>query len=329
MPPLLANIGHWDFELKNDPDRQFILDGISNGFSLIDKDVNISQISDVFVQNSASVYNPDTSRKVHNKICDEIDHGHYVLCEDKPRVVSAISVVPKPDGDIRLIHDLSRPPKCSVNDYASKESFKYQTVTDALKLIKPHSFMAKVDLKSAYRSVHIRPDQYKLTGLSWGHHKPQYMYDTRLPFGARKSPSIFNRLTQAVCRIMRRKGFTGIVAYLDDFFVCGDSFTDCLNAYNCLISLLRKLGFWINWNKLCDPCQKLTFLGISIDTVSGYLSLDPPKVQDLISLLNSYLTKTRASRRQLESLAGKLNWAAHVIPWGKTHTRRVYSLFSP
>ncbi|CAC5385457.1 unnamed protein product [Mytilus coruscus] len=40
----------------------------------------------------------------------------------------------------------------------------------------------------------------------------------------------------------------------------------CSAALNCLIQLLRKLGFYINWNKVEGPSQRLIFLGILIDT---------------------------------------------------------------
>ena len=33
-----------------------------------------------------------------------------------------------------------------------------------------------------------------------------------------------------------------------------------------LIALLRYLSFRINWNKVVDPAQCITFLGIEIDT---------------------------------------------------------------
>ena len=69
--------------------------------------------------------------------------------------------------------------------------------------------MAVVDLKSAYRSVHIRPDEQCVTGLQWqfsGQKQPLTLCNTRLPFGARKSPAIFNRITQAVARSLRQAG---------------------------------------------------------------------------------------------------------------------------
>ena len=80
--------------------------------------------------------------------------------------------------------------------------------------------MAVVDLKSAYRSFHIRPDEQTITGLQWqfsGQKHPLTMRDTRLPFGARKSPAIFNRITQAVARSLRQAGHH-VVVYLVDFF---------------------------------------------------------------------------------------------------------------
>jgi len=95
-----------------------------------------------------------------------------------------------------------------------------------------------------------------------------------------------------------------------------------------LIVLLRRLGFQINWKKIVDPTQELVFLGIQINTLTGLLSLKPDKLQALVVLIDTYMQRTRASRTQLESLAGKLCWAAHVIPWGRAHIRSIYSLIS-
>ena len=77
----------------------------------------------------------------------------------------------------------------------------------AVKHLKTGSYMAKVDLRWGYRSVPIHKDNYEATGLKWKFENDEnftYFYDTRLPFGARKSPSIFQRITQSVGRIMKR-----------------------------------------------------------------------------------------------------------------------------
>ena len=75
-----------------------------------------------------------------------------------------------------------------------------------------------MDLKSAYRSVNISKDSQRFTGLQFSiGGRTIYMRDTKLPFGCRLAPGIFHRLTQAVKRMMARRGFTATVAYLDDF----------------------------------------------------------------------------------------------------------------
>ena len=298
---------------------------------LTDSIVDINSIPSVSVENSRSATDPSTRDQVDQQIREEIHHGHYTPAEGKPKIVSALAAIPKSNGDIRLIHDLSRPEESCLNSYATKEPFQSESVEDAINIVKESWYMAKVDLKSAYRTVPIHPSQYPLTGLQWtfkDRSSSQFFMDTRLPFGARKSPAVFHRLTQAVKRMMLRKGYPSVVVYLDDFFVTGKTFSECMDTYNTLISLLRSLGFWINWNKLCDPSTKVTFLGVTIDTIQGTLSLQTEKVDELCSLIQAFKRRNRASRRQLESLAGKLAWAAHVIPWGRTHLRPIFDLIA-
>ena len=83
--------------------------------------------------------------------------------------------------------------------------------------------------------------------------------------GSKLAPNIFHRLSQAVRRMMIRKGFSAIIAYIDDFWLVAPSFAECDAALQCLLVLLRKLGFQINWKKVVDPTQTLTFLGVEID----------------------------------------------------------------
>jgi hypothetical protein len=318
----------WEAELENDWDKEFILTGLQNGFSLLDED-KMDSVAAAEVDNYVSILNSRAA--VETQIKRELEDGAYIRTEKKPTVVSALNAIPKPNGDIRLIHDFSQPADRGVNSYTSKDNVSFQTIHDALQMIGPDWYLAKIDLSAAYRSVGIRSDQYAFTGLKWqfaGEKSFTYMSDTRLPFGARKSPAIFHRITQAVRRIMARKGFHCLVVYLDDFLIAGPDFQSCLAAYNTLIALLRSLGFRINWKKVTDPCQKLTFLGVVIDTVGNTVSLEKSKVEKLQALLRLFQSRTRASRKQLESLAGKLNWAATVIPWGRLHTRSVFDLLS-
>ena len=149
-----------------------------------------------------------------------------------------MAAIPKPNGDVHLIPDCSRPSGSSVNDYCSEDwGQKFAKVDDAGNLMTRNCYFAKVDLWKAYRSVPISPDSQQVTGLSWDFKgKKFYLRDTKLPFGARLSPGIFHRLTQTIKCITDRKGYDLIVVYLDDFLIISDSKECCANALSVLIN---------------------------------------------------------------------------------------------
>lgn len=301
------------------------MDGVKNGFRLIDRDASIP-IS-YQPNNYKSATNVTNRPKVETILLNEIREGRYCRVCVRPKIVSALGAVPKRDSnDLRLIHDCSRPAGAALNDLCHPETCRFQTFDHAVNLIKPGYFMAKVDLKNAYRSVGIHPSDFEATGLQWhfdGDSQPTFLIDKRLPFGARSSPLIFHRLTQAVRRAMLRRGYA-IVAYLDDFFVTAASYHECLRIRDILIGLLRRLGFHINWNKVEGPSKQIKFLGILIDTEAGILRLPQDRLSELVDLARQFLNKKRVTRRQLQALAGKLNWACQIVRGGRIYLRRIF-----
>ena len=175
--------------------------------------------------------------------------------------------------------------------------------------------MAKIDLQHAYRSVGIRPNNFDAMGLQWkfGISKHfTFLYDTKLSYGGRHAPGIFHRLTQAVKRRMKRRKFQAIVAYLDYFLVIGPTPEKSKEVFNCLLSLLQQLGLDITWHKVVYPTQQLVFLGVLLDFISQSMSLPEDKLVALQAVIIDFLNRRGASKRQLQSLAGRLSWACQV-----------------
>jgi hypothetical protein len=316
--------------LEHDEDKDFLLHGLAHGFDIIDPEKEGEVIS-VERDNYSSATSKEYRDKVEARLLAELEEGNYRIVKNKPKIISALGAIPKPDGDVRLIHDCSQPAGSSLNDYSTIDSVKYQSVNDALNMIGPGWYQCKIDLRWAYRVCGINPEHYTFTGLKWhfiGDKSHTYLVDTRLSFGARKSPHIYHRLTQAVKRMMARRGFKNIVVFLDDFYCAASTIDECRIMQCTLISLLRELGFHINWKKVVDPTQHLVFLGINIDTKSGTLWLDPDKAVKLTELTGTVLKQTRCTRKQLESIAGKLSWASTVNPWGRLHLRSLYDAIS-
>ena len=176
---------------------------MKDGFQLLPADASIVQAE---MDNYFSATSPTSKDKVESSILEEIEAGNYAITTHKPTIISALGAVPKPDSDeLRLIHDCSMPPSLGVNNYIAIEKQTFQTLDDAVKLIDKDSFIAKVDLRRAYRSVPVHPSNHDALGLKWkfqGDKHFIYLVDTRLPFGGRSAAGIFHRLTQSVKRMM-------------------------------------------------------------------------------------------------------------------------------
>ena len=179
----------------------------------------------------------------------------------------------------------------------------YVTVDDAADLCQPGCWLAKVDVKHAYRSVGTHPDGWRDTGMS-------YLYDKRLPFGAGASPMVFHRLAQAISRMMARRGYT-VLAYLDDVLIIEPTQRLCKVTFDTL-----SLGFTVSWSiKVVYTAQCLSFLGFEIDTVQFELRLSDYRVSDL-SLLKVTSSKRIFTKLHLQRLLCKLNLAARIVRGG-------------
>ena len=327
MPGL--NLEAWRLELATDPDREFVLNGVINGFDIVDKDVHI--VSGEVANHPSASPGHGNYEAVKQQVLSEISDGNYVVCDNNPLLIIPLGAIPKPAGGVRLIHDCSRPVGNALNDHATLDcSQQFETLDDATSLICQGYYMAKVDLKSAYRSVAISKESQQYTGLTFElDGRVNYLYDTKLPFGSRLAPGIFHRLTQSVKRMMARRGFTAMVVYLDDFLICAPTMKECATALSTLVSLLRHLGFCINWDKVVDPTRRIIFLGVEIDTETMSKRLPVNTLLALRAELQVFAKRKRASKRQLESLAGKLSWAAKVVYGGRVFLRRILDAISP
>jgi hypothetical protein len=226
LPPVSKMTLCWDkWKEELDPEyvkTSYILEGIKHGFLINDCFLDI--VSSVR-SNYNSTFLPDAIESVEKQIRLEMELGRYIVCDNLPYIVSSLGAIPKTDKRVRLIHDLSQP-FGGPNKFAEDTSVCYATIDDAVRLIVPGSYLGKLDLSSAYRSVPIHPDCFCLTGLQWtfvGDQLPTYFYDARLPFGASKACAIFQGLSDAVVMFMEKRNFH-VISYIDDFLCVEDSY---------------------------------------------------------------------------------------------------------
>ena len=97
----------WLEEIKGDPDEEFLSDGLRNGFQLIPAEAKLQSAE---MKNYHSATDPAVRDKVEEAVLEELAAGNYFVTDVKPKIISALCAVPKPDSnEIRFIHDCSQP----------------------------------------------------------------------------------------------------------------------------------------------------------------------------------------------------------------------------
>ena len=91
-------------------------------------------------------------------------------------------------------------------------------------------------------------------------------------------------------------------------------------------SLLTDLGFTINTKKSVPPCQCLVFLGIQVDTRNCTLTLPDIKLNELKEEVEKWRNVKKTSKRALQRLLGKMNWAAKCVRAARPYMRRLIAL---
>ena len=137
-------------------------------------------------------------------------------------------------------------------------------------------------------------------------HKGKIYLDLCPSFGARSSSASQQRVSRAVCYMLEKDGHD-VVAYVDDFCGAHATFREAMAAFVAFESLCEDLGLKVAPEKSKFPTTKLEWLGFDIDTVEMKITIPDQKLADIITMADTWMEKRTISRRDLQSIAGKLN----------------------
>ncbi|KAK3745385.1 hypothetical protein QZH41_001423 [Actinostola sp. cb2023] len=117
------------------------------------------------------------------------------------------------------------------------------------------------------------------------------------------------------------------ITSLITLMTCGVSSPERASAgFSALRSLLQELGLDEAYEKAVSPTTRLTFIGLEVDTIAMTVSVPEDKLCDLESILNKWQNKRRCTKRQLQSLIGKLSFVATCIPPGRIFMSRLLQM---
>ena len=215
-------------ELSHYPHKDFtkyLLHSFTYGFRIGYVGQEFSNIANNL--KSAELY----KRVIEDSIIDELKRDRVAGPYAKPPFenfrTSPIGVVPKKEaGKFRLISNLSSARGFSISDSIpdAKASVEFNHFDSAVNIVADlgkGSFMAKLDIKSAFRICPVHPDDWHLLGFSLD---GLSFVDLFLPFGLRSLVNRCTTLADTLLWIMKNNlDIKSCTNYLDDYFLAGEA----------------------------------------------------------------------------------------------------------
>lgn len=263
-----------------------------------------------------SVFSDFERKNIAEAVHSLMSIGAVSECESSPdQYVSRVFTVPKPNGKTRFILNLK-----GLNKFINTQHFKLEDIRTALKLISKDCYVATLDLKDAYFLIKVHPNSRKY--LRFFFNDKLYEFNV-VPFGLCTSPFIFTKLMKPVVKLLRACGYLSSV-YLDDFFLTGYTYQECLQNIEITRKLLESLGFIINYEKsILIPSQSCKYLGYVVDTHKWQLSLPAEKRARIKDELVKIKKLKRCKIRQFAQLIGLLVSACPAIEYGLLYTKEL------
>jgi hypothetical protein len=164
----------------------------------------------------------------------------------------------------------------------------------------------------------VDPGDTHLLGYFWN---KQFYIDLALAMGIRSAAFLCQRITDAI-RFIVKSFNVNIVNYIDDLAGVAAP-EDASYAYNTMGSILSELGVEEAPDKSSPPSPIMEFLGVEFNVQKMTMSVTPERIIEIKQLIHLWLSKTKATKRQLQSLIGKLQFISKCVRPGRIFVSRL------
>ena len=261
-------------------------------------------------------YNPGSERFL---VLDELVQqmllkgATEVVQSPSPGFYSRMFVVPKITGGWRPIIDLS-----PLNKFVAKEKFSMECPRTVLLSLQKSDWLTSIDLQDAYFHIPIHKSSRPYLRFQWRGTVYQFR---ALCFGLSTAPFIFTRVFQPVSVWAHTHGIR-LTRYLDDWLIAARDFQTADRHTQLMLHLCKKIGLIVNLNKSdLVPCQRLTYLGMDIDTASFLVRPTEVRLRRLDAILQSFSQNTRLPAISFLRLIGHMVSLEKLIPGARIRLR--------
>ena len=249
--------------------------------------VNSSHV--VSSDNAESIFLTVTSRRDRNS-SPETGSGKGT----RPGFYSQLFLVPKKDGKLRPVIDLSL-----LNLYIKKQPFKLETVKSVSHSIVINDWAVSTDLTDAYLHVPIHPQSRKYLRFMY---KDQIFQFTALPFGMSLSSLIFTKLMDIIASHLCQCAIS-VFLYLDNWLIRDLIRSPLLSQTIYCLQIVQSLGFIPNLKKSeLIPTENFMFIGMEFLSLQNLVRVPADRVKALILTIKTVLSCNQVLARTFLSL---------------------------
>ena len=319
-------------------ETQFLVDGFRYGF-------NIGYIGSHHRRDRSRNHPIENKVVLWNKIMKEVKckryAGPFESIPFKYYVQSPVRLVPKSNGDVRLIFDLSHNfgDNPSVNGSTDKTQclVKYRDLDYAVNICNSLKgemlYFGSTDFSSAFRMLPVNPKWWFLMFLKAEDPKTGrtcFFVDKCLAFRHSISCALYQKFSNCVRFLLEARIGKALrmVNYLDDFLYIETSEDRCNKMVRCFMRMCEDLSIPLLHEKTVWGTKEIVFLGIIMNGEHRYLRVPKDKRLRALNALYMLKDKKKVMVNQLQTLTGFLNFLTRAIFPGRAFTRRMYSKFS-
>lgn len=266
-------------------------------------------------------------KHVNERLTKMLELGILEKAPKASRWISPMHIVPKANGDTRIVIDMRQP-----NRAIERYNHSMPLIEELWDKFQGAQHFTKIDLKDAFHHVEIGEESRELTTFMSDLGMLRY---TRLAFGVCCAPELFQREMERILEDFR----DFCVVFMDDILVFGKNEVELLERQTLIEKALMENNLTINEAKTVRNRKETEFLGFLIKdgsispAISKTEAIEKFQIPQTIKDLRSFLGMVNHLQSFIPNLAEKTEPLRSILRkrkgnafWGKEQSEAFSSL---